>query len=170
MSMKSDLIYKGRVFELKSEEVLINHKKVKRDVVYHPGAVAILVKKDNEFLFVKQYRHPARERLIEIPAGTLEENESPIETARRELLEEAGIRTNSLIYLMKFFVAPGYCSEIIHLFYTDDFEITRNNPEDEEDIDILWIDIERAYEMVKNNEIKDAKSIIALLYYKLFFR
>ncbi len=168
--MKSDLIYKGKVFELRSEEVLINNRKTKRDVVYHPGAVAILVKKYNEFLFVRQYRHPAKERLIEVPAGTLEENESPIETAKRELLEEAGIKANNLIYLIKFFVAPGYCSEIIHLFYTDDFEITKNNPDDEEDIDIIWVDIERAYDMIKNNEIKDAKSIIALLYYKLFFR
>jgi len=162
------LIYKGKVFEVRSEEIEINNKKIIRDTVYHPGAVAILVRKDNEFLFVKQYRHPSRERLIEIPAGTLELNESPYETAKRELLEEAGIIPNKLDFLIKFFVAPGYCSEIIHLFYTDDFIITNNNPEEEEDIELLWIDIENAYKMIKNNEIKDAKTIIALSYYKCF--
>ena len=163
------LIYKGKVFEVRSEELTINNKKILRDVIYHPGAVAILVKKDNQFLFVKQYRHPSREQLIEIPAGTLEENETPIETAKRELLEEAGIKANELKFLIKFFVAPGYCSEIIHLFYTDNFEITKNNPEEEEDIETIWIDIEKAYEMIKNNEIKDAKTIIALTYYRCFF-
>ncbi|MEO0151178.1 MAG: NUDIX hydrolase [candidate division WOR-3 bacterium] len=163
------LIYKGRVFEVRSEEVIINNKKLQRDVVYHPGAVAILVRNNDKFLFVKQYRHPAREKLIEIPAGTLELNESPYETAKRELLEEAGIKTDKLIFLIKFFVAPGYCSELIHLFYTDEFEITNNNPEEEEDIEIEWIEINKAYEMIKNNQIKDAKTIIALSYYRNFF-
>ncbi len=163
------LIYKGRVFEVRSEEVIINNKKLQRDVVYHPGAVAILVKNNDKFLFVKQYRHPTREKLIEIPAGTLELNESPYETAKRELLEEAGIKTDKLIFLIKFFVAPGYCSELIHLFYTDEFEITNNNPEEEEDIEIEWIEINKAYEMIKNNQIKDAKTIIALSYYRNFF-
>ncbi len=164
------LIYKGKIFEVRIEEIFINNKKLQRDIVYHPGAVAILVKNEDKFLFIKQYRNPAREKLIEIPAGTLELNENPYEAAKRELLEEAGIKTDKLIFLLNFFVAPGYCSEIIHLFYTEEFEITNNNPEEGEDIEILWIDIEKAYEMIRNNEIKDAKTIIALSYYKQFFR
>lgn len=166
----SKLIYRGRVFEVRSEEIILNNKKLYRDVVYHPGAVAILVKNKDSFLFVRQYRHPARERLLEIPAGTLEENEEPYNTAMRELIEEAGIKANKLDFLTKFYVAPGYCSEIIHLFYTDDFETVENQPEEEEDIEVLWIDIQKAYEMVKSNEIKDAKTIIALNFYRIYLR
>lgn len=165
------VIYKGRIFTVKSEEVEIGGKVLRRDVVYHPGAVAMLVRDDKgRFLFVKQYRHPARDYLIEIPAGTLEEGESPEETARRELLEEGGIVARELKFLTKFYVAPGYTTEIIHLYYVDDFQITSNSPEEDEDIEILWIPESEALELIINGKIVDAKTIIALLWWRNFLK
>lgn len=163
------VIYKGRIFTLKSEEVEIGGKVLRRDVVYHPGAVAMLVRDEmGRFLFVKQYRHPARGYLIEIPAGTLEEGESPEETARRELLEEGGIIARELKLLTRFYVAPGYTTELIYLFYVDDFEITENDPEEDEDIEILWIPEGEAFDMLLRGKIMDAKTMIALLWWKNF--
>ena len=169
MLKKREVVFKGRVFTVTVDEVELDGKVLRRDVVHHPGAVAMLVRdRQGRFLFVRQYRHPAGQRLIEIPAGTLEEGESPEETALRELKEEGGIIARNLKFVTKFYVAPGYTTELIHLFYVDEFDIVENEPEEDEDIEILWIEDEEALRMVRRGEIVDAKTIIALLWWASF--
>ena len=169
MLKKREVVFKGRVFTVTVDEVELDGRVLRRDVVHHPGAVAMLVRdRQGRFLFVRQYRHPAGQRLIEIPAGTLEEGESPEETALRELKEEGGIIARNLKFVTKFYVAPGYTTELIHLFYVDEFDIVENEPEEDEDIEILWIEDEEALRMVRRGEIVDAKTIIALLWWASF--
>ncbi len=169
MLKKREVVFKGRVFTVTVDEVELDGRVLRRDVVHHPGAVAMLVRdRQGRFLFVRQYRHPAGQRLIEIPAGTLEEGESPDETALRELKEEGGIIARNLKFVTKFYVAPGYTTELIHLFYVDEFDIVENEPEEDEDIEILWIEDEEALRMVRRGEIVDAKTIIALLWWASF--
>ncbi len=169
MLKKREVVFEGRVFTVTVDEVELDGRVLRRDVVHHPGAVAMLVRdRQGRFLFVRQYRHPAGQRLIEIPAGTLEEGESPDETALRELKEEGGIIARNLKFVTKFYVAPGYTTELIHLFYVDEFDIVENEPEEDEDIEILWIEDEEALRMVRRGEIVDAKTIIALLWWASF--
>ncbi len=169
MLRKRELVFKGKVFTVTVDEVEVEGKVLRRDVVHHPGAVAMLVRdRRGRFLFVRQYRHPAGQKLIELPAGTLEEGESPEETARRELREEGGIIAHSMKFVTKFYVAPGYTTELIHLFYVDEFDVVENEPEEDEDIEILWIEDEEAIRMVMRGEIVDAKTIIGLLWWASF--
>ncbi len=169
MLKKRELVFEGRVFTVTVDEVEIEGRVLRRDVVHHPGAVAMLVRdRHGRFLFVRQYRHPAGQKLIEVPAGTLEEGESPEETARRELREEGGIIAHSMKFVARFYVAPGYTTELIHLFYVDEFDVVENQPEEDEDIEILWIEEEEALRMVRRGEIVDAKTIIALLWWASF--
>ncbi len=169
MLKKREVVFEGRVFTVTVDEVELDGRVLRRDVVHHPGAVAMLVRdRQGRFLFVRQYRHPAGQRLIEIPAGTLEEGESPDETALRELKEEGGIIARNLKFVTRFYVAPGYTTELIHLFYVDEFDIVENEPEEDEDIEILWIEDEEALRMVRRGEIVDAKTIIALLWWASF--
>ncbi len=169
MLKKREQVFKGRVFAVTVDEVELEGKVLRRDVVHHPGAVAMLVRDRNgRILFVRQYRHPAGQKLLEIPAGTLEEGESPRETALRELREEGGIVARSLKFVTRFYVAPGYSTELIHLFYVDEFDIVENSPEEDEDIEILWVREEEALRMVRRGQIIDAKTIIALLWWASF--
>ncbi len=166
--MQEELIYRGRIFEVRREKVIVDGKELLRDVVYHPGAVAMLVEHEGKFLLVEQYRHPARAKLLEIPAGTLEEGETPEQTARRELMEEAGIEPLKLRKLITFYVAPGYTSELIHLFYVDEFRKGKLEGDEDEHIRVVWMDKEEAYRRIEEGSITDAKTIIALLYYRCY--
>ncbi len=135
-----------------------------REMVLHPGAVCIVpVREDGRLLLVTQYRHPAGRRLLELPAGTLEEWESPEETARRELEEEVGMRPRQLRPLGGFYVAPGYSTEFIHLFEASGLEPASRQGDDDEDIEVVELSPEEALERLERGEICDGKSIIGLL-------
>lgn len=135
-----------------------------REMVLHPGAVCVLpLTEAGRILFVTQYRHPAGRRLLELPAGTLEEGESPEETARRELEEEVGMRPRRLRPLGGFYVAPGYSTEFIHLFEATELEPASRRGDEDEDIEVLELAPAEALARVERGEICDGKSIIALL-------
>lgn len=166
-TVKSVYVYRGKVINLKVDDVKItNGKLAVREVVEHRGAVAILAYKDGLVWLVKQFRYPYLEELLEIPAGKIEENENPYHTALRELNEEVGLITDKLIALGEIYPSPGFANEKIHLYYTVDFEVANNNPDDDEYLEIIKLPLSKALALIDKGEIKDAKTIIALLWFQ----
>jgi ADP-ribose pyrophosphatase len=142
-----------------------------RDVVRHPGAVAILpLLSDGRVLLLRNYRFSVSERLIELPAGTLERGESPLQTARRELAEETGYRAARWQPLLTFCTSPGVMDERIHLFLAT--ELTPGEPalEAGEDIQLFPCTWDEALNLIRRGEIHDAKTLAGLLYYETFLR
>src|SRR5699024_2850455 len=117
-TMKSEKIYEGKIVNLRIDTVELPDKKYsKREIVEHPGAVGIIPLDDeNSIILVKQFRKAVEKFLLEIPAGKLEVNEEPRETATRELKEETGIDSNKMEYLLEFHTSPGFSNEKVHLF------------------------------------------------------
>src|SRR5690625_5071332 len=114
-------IFNGNIIDVQVDKVeLPDGKTSTREIVKHPGAVAVIpVTNDGKIIFVEQYRKPLERSLIEIPAGKIEENEAPDVTAVRELEEETGYTTDALEHITSFYTSPGFADEIIHLYYTD---------------------------------------------------
>ena len=116
-------IYKGPIFTLEQFEVEINNQKYKRDVLKHVPAVAILVKQNDEFIFVKQLRYGIMKETLEIPAGLVDEYESLEDACSRELQEEIGLKPLKLEFLYSLYAVPAYCDEVVHIFYCEEFEL-----------------------------------------------
>lgn len=168
--ISSEDVYRGRAVSLRREEVLLpSGKKIYRECVIHRGASAILpVKEDGKIVFVKQYRHPIGEYVLEIPAGTLKPGEDPESCARRELEEETGYKPGELIHLLTVYPAPGYSSERLYIYLARKLMKGSQSLEVDEDISTLSLSLEEALEAIRRAEIKDAKTIIAVLYYSDF--
>ena len=170
-TIRTKKIFSGNIISVQVDDVLLpNGKESKREIVKHPGAVAIIpVTKDGNIIFVKQFRKPLERSLIEIPAGKIEENEDPEITAVRELEEETGFTTDTLTYVASFYTSPGFADEIIHLYYTDQLRPLTERVEGDEDefVEIVELSLEEAEQYVRDKKIYDAKTMYALLYIKL---
>lgn len=162
----SKTIYSGKVISLRIDKIQLSSGDVfEREVIEHPGAVAMLpFLDDGRLLLIKQYRHPVGEELLEIPAGTLHKNEDPKDCARRELVEETGYEAGRLEELISCFLAPGYSSEKIHLFYASELKKVGDNPDIDEMIELCPITFDKVREMIKTGEISDAKTISGISY------
>lgn len=163
-TMKSDKIYEGKILNLKVDTVEMPDKKYsKREIVEHPGGVAIItITSDDEMVLVKQYRKAVEDFLLEIPAGKLEVNEEPRETAVRELKEETGLESDKLTYISEFYTSPGYTSERIHMFLAEDLREVTYEPEEGEFLEIVKFPIDKLIKMVQLGEIMDSKTIIGI--------
>jgi ADP-ribose pyrophosphatase len=140
---------------------------LERHIVVHPGAVVILpVLGDGRVVLIRQHRIAVDQTLIELPAGTLEPNELPLSTARRELIEETGYTAKTMTPIMTFFTSPGFVYEEMHLFKATDLIPGPTAMEDGEKIETLIVDLPKALQMISNNEIKDAKTMIGLFWLK----
>jgi ADP-ribose pyrophosphatase len=140
-----------------------------KEVVRHPGAVVILpILPDGRLCLIKNYRVAVDQEMIELPAGTLEPNESPETTARRELIEETGYRCGKLQALCRLFMSPGILNEQMHAFLATDLSEGLPDRECGEEIDNLLVEPEEALELVKNQVITDSKTVSVLLYYFRF--
>jgi ADP-ribose pyrophosphatase len=147
-------------------ETLPSGKVHQRAIVRHPGAVSIIPMVDAEHVcLIRNYRIAVRETLIEIPAGTLESNEPPEKTAERELVEETGYRPERLKKLHSFFLSPGVIDEHMHLFVAEGLKEVGAEREEGEQIENLIVSWQEAIDMIFNGKIKDAKTIVGLLYY-----
>ncbi len=170
-TIHSNEIYKGKVISLKVDDVLLpNGNQSKREIINHPGAVAIIaITDEGKIVLVEQYRKALERSIIEIPAGKLEPGEQPAVTARRELEEETGYGCRELTYLQSFSTSPGFADEIIHLFVaTKLYEIEEKADLDEDEfVELLEVTIEEAEEMVRDQRIFDAKTAFAVLWMKL---
>jgi ADP-ribose pyrophosphatase len=141
---------------------------LERHIVVHPGAVVMLpVLDDDRIVLIRQHRVAVDETLIELPAGTLEPNELPIATARRELIEETGYIAKTMTLMATFFTSPGFVQEKMYLFKATGLISGPTAMEDGEKIETLIVDLPQALKMITDGEIKDAKTIIGLYRLKL---
>lgn len=160
----SKKVFEGRVFNVTVDTVREGDRTYQREVVHHGGSAVILpVFEDGTIALVKQYRHPAVKYLLELPAGTLNDREAPEVGAARELEEELGLVAGRMEKLCEFFVSPGFLSEKMWLYLATELRETEQRLEDDEAIEIVRLPIDRALQMITDNEIEDAKTIIGLL-------
>src|SRR6184192_1259630 len=160
----SKKVFSGRVFNVSVDTVHEADRTYIREVVHHPGSAVILPAfDDGTIALVKQYRHPAVKYLLELPAGTLNDNERPEDGAARELEEELGVVAGKLEKLCEFFVSPGFCEEKMWLYLATDLRETVQRLEDDELIEVIRIPVDQALQMITDGEIEDAKTIIGLM-------
>jgi ADP-ribose pyrophosphatase len=161
---KTTSLYTGKIFDVVLEKVTLPNGAVKdREIVRHPGAAAMVpLLDDGRVVLIKQYRHAVGEFVWEIPAGTLEPDEAPVECARRELVEETGYEAANLEKLTEILPAPGYTDEHIHIFLATGLKAVDQRLEDDEILELQPTVLETALAMVAQGEIRDAKTIAGL--------
>lgn len=164
-TLEQEYKYKGRIINLRVDKAeLPNGEECTREVVEHNGGVTVAALTDEgELLFVRQFRYPYGEVVLELPAGKLEKDEDPFKAGIRELKEETGAVASKYIDLGKFYPTPGYCGEIIHMYGATGITFENPDPDDDEFLEIEKIPLSTAVEMVLNNEIRDGKTQAAVL-------
>ena len=157
--------YRGKIINLRVDQAeLPNGRTSIREVIEHPGGVCIAALTDqDELLFVRQFRYPYKEVLLELPAGKLEKGEDPLESGKRELKEETGAVAEHYESLGRLYPSPGYCGEIIHLYLATGLSYGELSPDDDEFLEVERMSLEKAAQMVCENQIDDAKTQIAIL-------
>jgi len=153
------------------EEVASDGKgyEIRRSVIRHPGsAVMMAVDEKGRVLLVRQYRLPAAGYLWELPAGTMDEGETPLQTAKRELIEETGLRAKKWKKLASFFPSPGYGAEKMTVYLATELTQGKSHPMDDERIETKWFTRKEVTEMIRTNRIVDAKTMIGFLYRTAF--
>jgi ADP-ribose pyrophosphatase len=163
--LKTEKIYNGRVINVAVHEVrLPDGSKAKRELVQHPGAVAVVaLLPRRKVLLVRQFRMAAGQVLSEIPAGTLRPNEPPERCAIRELQEETGYKPGKLEAMGGFYVAPGYTTEYIHLFLATDLTESHLDGDADEFIEVQTVSLLQGLAMIERGDIVDGKTITGLL-------
>ena len=162
--VSTERIYAGKVVNLRRDIVsLPNGREASREVVEHPGAVAIVpVLPDGRILLVRQFRHPVGKVLIEIPAGKLDKGEAPDRCALRELEEETGYRAGSLECKASIFTGPGFTDEVIHIYIASDLVKTAVNPDEDEFLEVRAYAPQDIRRMIREGLICDSKTISGL--------
>lgn len=166
-------IFKGHIFDVVVDDVLLpDGSKGKRELIFHKGAVCVLaLTPDNQMILVKQYRKAIERAIYEIPAGKLElgEEDSLEDAALRELEEETGYTSPKLTLLSDFYSAIGFCNERIRLYLADELVKVENpRPMDEDEvIELYYVSLEEALELIATGDICDAKTIMAVQYWQL---
>jgi len=157
-------LHQGRVFELVSENyTLDNGVTADMDFIQHPGAVAVIpMLNQDDVILIRQYRHAVREFIWEIPAGTLDSQESPMECAKRELIEETGYSAGKWHPLGTITPLPGCSDERIHLFLASDLKPAAQNLDRDEMLSVHRLQFKVAIEMILTGEIQDGKTISGL--------
>ncbi|QVL56907.1 MAG: NUDIX hydrolase [Simkaniaceae bacterium] len=167
-SIKRSQVHQGKIFTVVRDEIEYDrHLKKTFDLVIHPGAVALIpINKMGELVLVKQWRRAAEKILIELPAGTLEKGEEPLDCAMRELREETGFRAESITPIGGFYSAPGILSEYIYLYLAENLNSAPLVGEDSDEIDLITLSLDTAVQMIFSGEIIDGKTITGILWYK----
>ena len=164
--MDSQTIFQGKIITVYKDKVKCPNEKIAtREIVRHHGGVGILATVDDKIILVKQFRYAYNQDTIEIPAGKLEYNEDSNLAGARELEEETGYSAKKLVPITQIYPTPGYCDGIIHLYEAKDVYKVENPLAGDEDefINVLFIPIDEAYQMVIDQKIKDSKTIIAIM-------
>lgn len=163
--IESEQIFHGAVFAVERDRLKEeNGFEIVREVVRHPGGAGCLpLFNDGRIALVKQYRHPAKCELLEIPAGKIEVGETPMESAARELEQEIGFRAGRIESLADFYATPGFCEERLHVFLATELTPVEQNLDHDEFVEIVYLPLAEAVAMVARNEFDDSKTIIALL-------
>ena len=163
--IKSEVLLQGRAFKVRRDTLKTpDDRETKWEIVEHGGSVVILpVDGEGNLLFVRQYRTAVGKELLELPAGTRDEDEPFEECAAREIREETGMEAGKLQKLGEFYLVPGYSTELMAAFLATDLKENPLDADEDEFLDLQKIPIKRAIEMAERGEIQDAKSLAALL-------
>ena len=164
-TMKSDRIFEGKVINLRVDTVeLPNGGTSTREVVEHPGGVGVIpVNENREVLMVRQFRKPVDDVCLEIPAGKLNYGEDPYTCGVRELEEETGFKAKNIQSLGNFYTTPGFTNEVIHIYMATELYKGEVKLDEDEFVEVEAIPLDTLMDMVMRGEIRDAKSIIAIL-------
>ena len=172
--ISSELSYEGPLFRVFTDKILENGREVTRDVVRHNGSVVILAvddsksKRDPMIVIERQYRHAAKEYLLEVPAGKMEEGEKALAAAKRELLEETGFRAKRWRKLVRYFASPGFLGEWMDVFIAEGLTVGEAQPEYDEQLEVSLMPLSRVLAMIDEGKIQDGKTLISvMLYYRL---
>jgi ADP-ribose pyrophosphatase len=161
---KTSELYKGRIFSFVTEDVTLpNDSRTEMAFVRHPGSIAVVpLLDDNTVIMEIQYRHPVRDYLFEIPAGTMDPGESPLACARRELEEETGYVADEFIELGNVHILPAYSDEKIHLYLARGLTPSKQNLDQDEIIKVVEYPLDETFPMIAAGRISDALTILSL--------
>ena len=163
-TLKQDYKFRGRIVNMRVDAALMpDGTTASREVVEHNGGVCVApLTDDGELIFVRQFRYPYSEVLLELPAGKLEKGEDPKEAGIREFSEECGAEAEIFESLGEIYPSPGYCGEIIRLFYAKGITYGKQHLDDDEFLDVIKMPIKEVITKIMTNEIKDSKTIAAV--------
>jgi len=164
-TLKSKTVYSGRLLDVREDEIrLPDGKSARREYIVHPGAAVMLAMPDaNSVVLERQYRYPLREHIFELPAGKIDPGEDPLDTAKRELLEETGYRAREWRHLLTTYPVVGYSNERIELYFARDLEYVGHALDDGEFLDVFTLQLTEALDWVRSGRIKEAKTVLGLL-------
>lgn len=159
-------IFKGRIIKVRVDTVeLPDGRESTREIVEHNGAVAIIALDEHQQLkMVRQYRKPVEKALLEIPAGTMEPGEDPLDCARRELEEETGFKAEQWEKIVSYYSAPGFSDEELHVYLAQGLHAGIAKPDGDEFLELVELPLAQAYDMIFQGQINDGKSIIGIQY------
>jgi ADP-ribose pyrophosphatase len=170
--ISSKVSYEGPLFKVYTDEILENGRKVSRDVVRHNGSVVILAiddtqsKRDPMIVMERQYRHAAKEYLLEVPAGKMEAGEDALAGAKRELLEETGFKAKRWRKMVRYFASPGFLGEFMEVFIAEGLTLREAQPEYDEQIEIEMIPLSELLRRIEAGKIHDGKTLISVMLYE----
>jgi ADP-ribose pyrophosphatase len=169
--ISSKLSYEGPLFRVYTDEIVENGREVTRDVVRHNGSIVILAvddtksKRDPLIVMERQYRHAAKEYLLEVPAGKMEAGEDALVGAKRELLEETGYRAKRWRKMVRYFASPGFLGEFMQVFIADGLTAGTAQPEYDEQLEIELIPLSKLLGMIDEGKVHDGKTLISVMLY-----
>lgn len=165
--VKKEVIYNGKIIRVEKDDIeLEDGHRSTREVVFNTGGVSVLAFDEaGKVILVKQFRYPSKEELYEIPGGKQNPEENFVEAGMRELEEESGYTSEDAIYFGYFYPTVAYCSEVIHLVLAKNCVYKQQHLDEGERVDVALYDYEQVKRMIFSNEIKDGKTIIAILKY-----
>ncbi|MEK8127495.1 NUDIX hydrolase [Paenibacillus filicis] len=170
VTLSTQPIFEGKIISLQVDTVrLPDGGEATREIVKHPGAVAVLaLTVDHKMIVVEQYRKPLEKSQIEIPAGKLDSGEDPLEAARRELQEETGYTAGSIRHVASFYTSPGFADELLHLYVAEELNGGEARPDEDEFLEVWGITLDEAKALIREQRISDAKTILAVYAWNLY--
>jgi ADP-ribose pyrophosphatase len=164
-SVDSRVAYEGRIVNLRVDTVRLPQGTLgTREIVEHVPCVCVVPLDDEDnVVMVRQYRKPAGELLLEVPAGGMDPGESPQDAAQRELREETGYVADELVHLSSFWTTPGFCTELMHAYVARGLRPGALGQDEDENIEVVRVPLSGAADLIRRGEIRDAKSIASLL-------
>ena len=167
-TVKQNVVFEGKIIRVRCDDAeLPDGKPCKREVVDHAGGASVLYVREGKVLLVRQFRYPYMEETLEIPAGKLNPGEDPARTAARELAEETGWQPASVEHMFTIYPTPGYSAEKIYIYRAHGVREGQVHPDEDEFVTAAFYPIDEALSMIEKGEIKDAKTIIAVMSLRL---
>lgn len=163
-TLSQEVVYQGKFLKVQSDKVLLPDGATSvREYVRHPGSVAAIPLLDNgDVLLVKQYRYPAGEVILEIPAGKMEPGETPDASIRRELMEEIGYDPGHLVHLVTFWSSPGFSDEVLHLYLAKELKVCKQDGDCDEFIEVVKMNKIEWLNQLRSGKTVDGKTVLAL--------